>query len=341
MRQPRLGDWLNELAHEGIVKRLCTTSQSASTVLGQLAQVADALPASGEPLATFAARLFGDAHALDSGCPLATLAVRAAARLGGVLFEDDAEGRRSAWASVCVMCDELSTPALVLNIPAKGPGALSELLRVVARHGEPVHVSLRHLIRNPLSGELALQGRTVFICENPTTIGLAAARFGVRCAPLVCVNGQFATPSLVLLRQLRSAGARLLYHGDFDPGGLVIARRVFAECGAYPWRLGESDYLSAPEGIAFEGRPGPTPGLPGSRPPWLGSDARSMKRRFSRSSRWTCRRREGWPILGSARNEPFMRRNRLDYTGCPARANRSVAGRFCIRERDTSLKEQL
>ena len=263
MRQPKLGDWLNELAHDGTVKRLCTTSQSASVVLGQLAHVAGALPVSGAPLATFAAQLFGNAHALDPGCPLATLAVRAAARLGGVLFEDDAEGRRSAWASVGVMCDELSTPALVLNIPAKGPGPLSELLRVAARHGEPVHVSLRHLIRDPLSGERALQGRTVFICENPTTIGLAAARYGIRCAPLVCVNGQFATPSLVLLRQLRTAGARLLYHGDFDPGGLVIARRVFAECGAYPWRLGESDYLSAPKGIAFEGRPGPTPWSPG------------------------------------------------------------------------------
>lgn len=263
IRQPKLLEWLGALASEGVVKRLCDDAQSASTVLGQLAQVAGALPASGEPLAAFAARLLGDAHALDSGSPLATLAVRAAARLGGVQLEDDAEGRRSAWASVGVMCDELSSPALVLNIPAPGQGPLSELLRVAMRHGEPVHVSLRHLLRDPLGGESALHGRTVFICENPTTIGLAAARLGGRCAPLVCVNGQFATPSLVLLRQLRSAGATLLYHGDFDPGGLVIARRIFAECGAYPWRLGEPDYLSAPKGIAFEGRPGPTPWSPG------------------------------------------------------------------------------
>ncbi len=262
MRQPRLLEWLDELAHDGTVKRLCITPQSASTMLGQLAQLADALPAPGEPLAAFAARLFGDAHALDSGSPLATLAVRAAARLGDVQLEDDAEGRCSAWASVGVMCHELSTPALVLNIPAAGLGPLTELLRVAARHGEPVHVSLRHLLRHPLSAERALQGRTVFICENPTTIALAVARFGAHCAPLVCINGQFATPSLVLLRQLRSAGATLLYHGDFDPGGLVIARRVFAECGARPWRLGESDYLSAPKGIPFKGHPGPTPWSP-------------------------------------------------------------------------------
>lgn len=262
MRRPRLLEWLDELTHDGTVKRLCATPQSAATVLSQLAQLARALPAQGEPLAAFAARLFGDAHALDPGSPLATLAVRAAARLGDVQFEDDAEGRRSAWASVGVMRHELSTPALVLNIPAAGPGPLAELLRVAARHGEPLHVSLRYLLRDPLSAERAIRGRTVFICENPTTIALAVARFGADCAPLVCVNGQFATPSLVLLRQLHSAGATLLYHGDFDPGGLVIARRVFAECGARPWRFGESDYLSAPKGVPFDGRPGPTPWSP-------------------------------------------------------------------------------
>ncbi len=263
MRQPQLLEWLGGLIRDGTVKRLCTTPQSAATVLSQLAQLAHALPAPAEPLAAFAARLFGDAHALDPGPPLATLAVRAAARLGNVQLEDDAEGRRSAWASVGVMCHELSTPALVLNIPAAGSGPRSELLRVAARHGEPVYLSLRHLLRDPLSAEPALKRRTVFICENPTTIALAAARFGADCAPLVCVNGQFATPSLVLLRQLRSAGATLLYHGDFDPGGLVIARRVFAECGAHPWRLGESDYLSAPKGVPFTGHPGPTPWSPG------------------------------------------------------------------------------
>ena len=262
LHEPRLREWLEELIRAGTVKRLCVTPQSVLTVLTQLARLAAALPAPGEPLAAFAARLFGDAHALDPGSPLATLAVRAAARLGEVQLEDDAESRRGAWASVGVMCDELSTPALVLNIPAAGSGPLSELLRLAAQHGEPVHVSLRLLLRDPLIAERALRSRTVFICENPTTVALAAARFGARCAPLVCVNGQFATPSLVLLRQLRGAGATLLYHGDFDPGGLVIARRVFAKCGALPWRFGAADYLSAPKGVPFNGSPGPTPWSP-------------------------------------------------------------------------------
>jgi uncharacterized protein (TIGR02679 family) len=76
------------------------------------------------------------------------------------------------------------------------------------------------------------------------------------------VNGQFATPALVLLRQLRQAGARLKYHGDFDPGGLAIARRVFHEAGAEPWRYDVADYEAAPPGVRFTGEPGPTPWSP-------------------------------------------------------------------------------
>ena len=76
---------------------------------------------------------------------------------------------------------------------------------------------------------------------------------------MICANGQFATPFLVLLRQLQSAGASLRYHGDFDPAGLAIARRVMRESGATPWRFGATDYQAAPKGEKFAGLPGTTP----------------------------------------------------------------------------------
>lgn len=255
--------WLDELASTGLLKRLSNGDPaSASTLLTAVGLVARSLPVQAEPLAHFAARLFGDAHALDAGSARATLAVRAAARLGGMMFEDTAEGFRAAWAVVGVMCDELSTPALVLNLPTTGTAPLAQMLRLAASNGDPLHVSLRALLRQPLADDPGFAEREIFVCENPSIVALAATKWGAASAPLICVNGQFATPTLVLLRQLHAAGARLRYHGDFDLGGLVIARRIFGNFTAAPWRFFAEDYAAAPKGLPFTGDPGPTPWSP-------------------------------------------------------------------------------
>jgi uncharacterized protein (TIGR02679 family) len=246
---PALTPWLEELFTIGTLKRLTREPSAGSSLLSEVARLVALLPAHGEPLAGLAARLYGDAHALDAGSPLATLAVRASARFGGLHeFCDDSEGRREAWAAVGILCDELSTPALVFNLPSAGNTPAARLLRTARADGEPVYLSLRYLLLWPLSCDPALAGQDVFICENPTIVALAARKLGARCAPLVCVNGQFATPAKTLLRQLSSAGARLRYHGDFDAGGLTIARRVIAEHGAIPWRMSAADYEAASKG---------------------------------------------------------------------------------------------
>ncbi len=263
VRQAPLDPWLRDLRGTGLLRRLCGDDPAAAGhVLRDLATLLAVLPSSAEPLASLAARIFGDAHALDPGTTLATLAVRAAACVGGTRLEDDAEGRRAAWAGVGVLCDELSSPAIAFRLMPATDDPLGRLLRSAAADAEPIHISLRLLLRYPLSADPGLRGREVFACENPTIVGMAAQRLGSRCRSLICVNGQFATPALVLLRQLRQAGVRVRYHGDFDPAGLAIARRVFVEAAAEPWRFGVDDYLAAEKGVAFDGEPGPTPWSP-------------------------------------------------------------------------------
>jgi len=260
----RLGQWLEEVRGSGLLKRLSGDDPGVARVLlKDVSILAAALPAGAEPLASLAARVFGDAHALDPGPARATLAVRVAAVLGEVNFEDHAEGRRTAWAGVGVLCDELSTPVIVFGLRSTLETPLGRLLRAAACDVEPIHISLRLLLRHPLSGDSSLRGRTVFACENPTVVALAVQRLGARCRPILCVGGQFATPALVLLRQLRDAGARVRYHGDFDPAGLTIARRVMAEGAAEAWRYGTDDYRAAEPGVPFSGEPGPTPWCPG------------------------------------------------------------------------------
>jgi len=55
-----------------------------------------------------------------------------------------------------------------------------------------------------------------------------------------------------MLAQLRDAGIRLRYHGDFDWPGLQIGNRVVRRYGADSWRFDHDDYLAA---ASADGRP--------------------------------------------------------------------------------------
>ncbi|MBW3605702.1 MAG: TIGR02679 family protein [Actinobacteria bacterium] len=265
---PWAHDWLDELAATGLLRRLAAGPADGATLLAQARAVLAALPAEGATTAGLAARLLGDSHALDDGQPVATLVLK------GVLHRDGRGGhdsglptgerRRALWASVGVAGDELSSTVLALGLHS-GPGAaegaatLTDVtLRAHALAAEPVRLTLSQLTRHP-AGFAGLAGTTVFVCENPAIVAAAARRLGTSCAPLVCVEGQPSAAAQRLLRQLVDAGARLLYHGDFDWPGLRIAQFVIDRFGAVPWRLTTADYRAAPAGPPLRGRPATTP----------------------------------------------------------------------------------
>ena len=245
--------WLHELQTSGLLRRYGI--DQAGQLLSQAVDVLARLPAPGLPLAEIAALATGDAHALDPDRPLATLVIRAAARFG-VERWDDAPSRRDAWAALGVLCDELSAPVLLLNLRASDDSATSRSLRLFAEAGEPGYLSTRQLLRAPPAFTVATVGSTVFVCENPSVVAAAAIRLGPNSQPLVCVDGQPRTAARLLLNQLRSAGVRLRYHGDFDWPGLQIANTILARHQAEPWQMNASDYrLAATGALGLSGPP--------------------------------------------------------------------------------------
>jgi uncharacterized protein (TIGR02679 family) len=84
--------------------------------------------------------------------------------------------------------------------------------------------------------------------------------------PVVSTNGRPSSTVLLLLTQLRDAGAELPYHGDFDAAGLAICASL-TRLGVVPWRMNAADYLAALAAADAEGAalpqdphaPGPTP----------------------------------------------------------------------------------
>lgn len=262
-RDARLQVWLQTAVSATLLKRLAhRDAVAAASLLAQADAVLRRLPAAGLTRAQLAAQTLGNAHALDAGQPVASLVLavwrcseaametsRQDAPFGpdktpGEDTEDQADAARvvdervrDVWARAGVLVNELARPALMLNLPVVDRAAAGWT------PGEPAHLSLRRLLRTPPAW--AVEGTTVFVCENPNLLAIAADSLGVRCAPLVCTDGMPAAAQRTLLNQLQHAGARLYYHGDFDWPGLQIANHVARSWKARPWRMAASDYEAA------------------------------------------------------------------------------------------------
>jgi uncharacterized protein (TIGR02679 family) len=236
---PALASVLQTPSSLGLLKRLAGQNHATAARFLERAQtVLNQLPARGLTRAQLAARALGDAHALDNGCAVTTLVL---AVLRSTLNREaspapeeagfDEASNRELWASAGVLVNELARPALVLNLPN------------VATLGEPTYLSLRSLLRSP--PEWTMRGRTVFVCENPNLLAIAADHLGASCAPMVCTDGMPAAAQRTVLIQLTQAGATLRYHGDFDWPGIRIGNHMMREHGAQPWCFGAADYLAA------------------------------------------------------------------------------------------------
>jgi uncharacterized protein (TIGR02679 family) len=240
-----LSSWLGGAPNQGLVKRQSGAQTSAAAqLLSRVELVLKCLPANGMTRSELAATVLGDAHALDSGRPEASivLAVLRHARRAGDEEPNVEEDRRETWATAGVLVNELARPALFLNLPVF-PHDRNDRRRHLGGPGEPDFISLRKLVRSPPAWNV--DDRDVFVCENPNIVAIAADRLGYACAPLVCTDGMPGAAQRTLLSQLAAAGARLWYHGDFDWPGIGIANVVIREHAARPWRMSSDDYVSA------------------------------------------------------------------------------------------------
>jgi uncharacterized protein (TIGR02679 family) len=248
-----LSDWVGTPAAIRLLKRLTRQNPALAQQLLERADIVlRRLPADGVPLSQLAAETLGNAHALDSGERTATIILAALRHLeggqtsGANSFEesdvqDDCrlppERVRDIWARSGVLINELARPVLVLNLPVAGHDP------ILGTPGEPAYLSLRRLLRTP--PVWAVNGVTVFVCENPNLVAIVADRLGRASAPLVCTDGMPAAAQRTLLTQLERGGARLMYHGDFDWAGLQIANHLTRTWQASLWRFNTKDYEAA------------------------------------------------------------------------------------------------
>ena len=277
-QHPNAAEWADAVVRGGSLKRAAADTADARRIAGQLGALADALPVEVEVVGVLAARLYGDAHALDARTPLGTLGAALAGALGGASaggaavasggasagtsVVTGAHVRREAWASVGVVVDELSSSVLALALPGGTNSPTAHALAALAEVGQPALLTYRQLAADVIGGVPSV----VHVCENPAVVAAAADRFGPRSAALVCVGGQPGAAAVRLLRQMVDSGSELRFHGDFDTGGVAIARTLARHVPWLPWRFTGADYLDAiatlPDLVPFTGTVRETPWSP-------------------------------------------------------------------------------
>jgi uncharacterized protein (TIGR02679 family) len=238
-----LARWRGWLDATGVVRRLASQPDQARLLLTQVAAVLQRLPSSGVPVGRLAAECCGDAHALDDGRPVGTLALSAVRALAGLPFaaEGTADSRRAAWAAVGVYLDELSSLVLCLGLPGDTRTALGRMLASCREAGQPAVLTLRQLRCH----NEPLPATRVRICENPVVVAAAADELDAGCQPLVCGGGRPSVAGWRLLELLAAGGAEFGYHGDFDWGGVRIAGAVYHRVTWRPWRYDRQAYEAA------------------------------------------------------------------------------------------------
>lgn len=219
--------WHDELRRIGLARRLAGAAET-DVVRVAMDALGLARRQEGLRLGVLAARITGNAHALDRGHPAGSLAVHFITWTNAMPYPEDAAEWRRAWAEAGVACDDLSCDVLVF----RAPGWAVEPLRLTLRQ-------VTKWVPGPGKGP-------VFVCENPAVVSAAADL--PDSAPIVCVEGIPSTAAVVALEKLAASGRSIHYHGDFDWRGISIAAVIFRRvAGSQPWRFKQSDYQSALE----------------------------------------------------------------------------------------------
>lgn len=258
----RLEEWIDGLRRDGVLARDPDPAALVRDALSVLWSRRASILGEDEvrPIARtqLAAELFGDAHALDDDRRLAAVVLRA----GRVLATDgDAAHQREEWERLGVLTDRVSTTCLTLGLRSEGLGPrpwsapagggedpVSARVDAYRVAGAVLHLTWRDLD----AGLRFAAGQSVLVSENPRVVE-AAAELQLDDVGFVSTGGRPSLVTLEVLSRLSTAGARLLYHGDFDWAGVAIANDLVHRLGVLPWRMSADDYLALPARLPLHG----------------------------------------------------------------------------------------
>lgn len=219
-----------------------------------LARASTLLPTDYERLPFFAQRITGNPHAFDlhtvNGKMLLHFLHVKAGRSGAM--PSKTEDVNDLLLRFRILRDDLSNDVSVANLIGALSGEIHPVWRAACEWQTAWNVPLREVVK--LDAVRTSKGDTVYIVENS---GVFSALLDAKPeTPLICTHGQFNLAALKLMDMLTTEGMNLLYAGDFDPEGLLMAQSLL---NRYPghvalWRMDLPSYVESVSEQSIESR---------------------------------------------------------------------------------------
>jgi uncharacterized protein (TIGR02679 family) len=210
------------------------TAPELAFLVRQAAAVVAQLPASGERTdrRLLAETTLDNPHALDDTEPVGGLVLPVLGAMGVI---NSSGGRRRAWDVVGVGYDDLLGGLLSAGVHPDG---------WTIPHGEVVTLPPRVLAHCRWPAPPS-PGAWLFVTENPSIIGAAAAPAGdMSPVRLLCTAGNPSALAAASIARLAIAGWSVAVRADFDPSGLAFVTALkSAGPAAVPWRMNSDSYL--------------------------------------------------------------------------------------------------
>ncbi|ACM59400.1 uncharacterized protein (TIGR02679 family) [Caldicellulosiruptor bescii] len=198
-------------------------------------------PQSPETLAIFATRVTGNPHFFDDEQDAGKIFLKLLSIINGREFPQNAEEKSELLFGNNILIDELSNWCLLYNIGGYiEDGKEDEGLKYFSNQKKPIILPL-YTIKD-YKGFFAYSNKLVVV-ENPAVFSAIVQR--VPAISAVCTNGHLRLSSKIIIGSIAKTNISLLYSGDFDPEGLLIADRVIQNFGAMPLCMDEVHYFLA------------------------------------------------------------------------------------------------
>ncbi|HBY21461.1 MAG: TIGR02679 family protein [Clostridiales bacterium GWE2_32_10] len=202
-----------------------------------------------ETLPVFASNITKDPHAFDDGTINLKMLINYLCVLNQSGVPKNVEEKNELLYSVGLIKDDISSFTFSKGLIAVKKSTIHSGWQGFYDNNEILQISVLNLME---IDEIIVPQRKVYVVENPM-IFREIVNSTENDVAIVCTYGQLRLASIFLLDMIIKGGNELVYSGDFDPEGIMIADKLklrYKEALSL-WRFGIDDYENAVSNIVI------------------------------------------------------------------------------------------